>query len=304
MPVPNPFVDAKTGRIRFPDNGSLVRHVERWARCAGIGWPTATWISRPSAMVSTTIWHGRGSVHATAPSAPGCSRSPSRATASRSSLRRAWTTWWRSTARCTPASCGPAVRPRGAGAHRPAALGARRLRAVGDPDHHRFRGRRAPVLPPAPSGRGAAPRHRRRRDTRRGRQNLAAAVGGPGRGRLPAVHLRVHPCPGRCEDHPPGGGHQPGATHRRTTGRRGPARRHVAAAVPRHGAGDRDGPVGRRPLHHDHEPTAFVRRPRGGYGSSRSNPTTTARRSRRRRTSPSSTPPCVACRKTVTPNWI
>ncbi len=35
MPVPNPFVDAKTGRITFPDNGSLVRHVERWAKIRG-----------------------------------------------------------------------------------------------------------------------------------------------------------------------------------------------------------------------------------------------------------------------------
>ena len=35
MPVPNPFVDAKTGRITFPDNGNLVRHVERWAKMRG-----------------------------------------------------------------------------------------------------------------------------------------------------------------------------------------------------------------------------------------------------------------------------
>ncbi len=35
MPVPNPFIDRKTGRITFPDNGSLVRHVERWAKMRG-----------------------------------------------------------------------------------------------------------------------------------------------------------------------------------------------------------------------------------------------------------------------------
>ncbi len=35
MPVHNPFVDAKTGRITFPDNGNLVRHVERWAKMRG-----------------------------------------------------------------------------------------------------------------------------------------------------------------------------------------------------------------------------------------------------------------------------
>ena len=35
MRVPNPYVDSKTGRIRLPDNGSLVRHVERWAGLRG-----------------------------------------------------------------------------------------------------------------------------------------------------------------------------------------------------------------------------------------------------------------------------
>ena len=35
MRVPNPYVDAKTGRIKLPDNGSLVRHVERWAGLRG-----------------------------------------------------------------------------------------------------------------------------------------------------------------------------------------------------------------------------------------------------------------------------
>ena len=35
MPVPNPFIDRKTGRIKFPDHGSLVRHVERWAKLRG-----------------------------------------------------------------------------------------------------------------------------------------------------------------------------------------------------------------------------------------------------------------------------
>jgi fatty acid CoA ligase FadD32 len=31
----NPFIDRKTGRIKFPDDGSLVRHVERWAQSRG-----------------------------------------------------------------------------------------------------------------------------------------------------------------------------------------------------------------------------------------------------------------------------
>src|ERR1700761_863947 len=35
MPVPSPFIDQKTGRITFPENSSLVRHVERWAKLRG-----------------------------------------------------------------------------------------------------------------------------------------------------------------------------------------------------------------------------------------------------------------------------
>ena len=35
MRLINPFIDPKTGRIKFPDNGSLVRHVERWATSRG-----------------------------------------------------------------------------------------------------------------------------------------------------------------------------------------------------------------------------------------------------------------------------
>src|ERR1700739_1984304 len=31
----NPFIDRKTGRIKFPDDGSLVRHVQRWAQSRG-----------------------------------------------------------------------------------------------------------------------------------------------------------------------------------------------------------------------------------------------------------------------------
>jgi len=30
----NPFID-KSGQIKFPDNGSLVRHIERWAKVRG-----------------------------------------------------------------------------------------------------------------------------------------------------------------------------------------------------------------------------------------------------------------------------
>jgi fatty acid CoA ligase FadD32 len=35
MPVPNPYVDRKTGRIKLPEHGSLVRHVEQWAKMRG-----------------------------------------------------------------------------------------------------------------------------------------------------------------------------------------------------------------------------------------------------------------------------
>ena len=33
MPFHNPFI--KDGLIKFPDNGNLVRHVERWAKVRG-----------------------------------------------------------------------------------------------------------------------------------------------------------------------------------------------------------------------------------------------------------------------------
>ena len=35
MGIPNPFIDRKTGRIKFPDSISGVRHVERWAQSRG-----------------------------------------------------------------------------------------------------------------------------------------------------------------------------------------------------------------------------------------------------------------------------
>jgi fatty acid CoA ligase FadD32 len=35
MGIVNPFIDRKTGRIKFPDTGSLIRHVERWAQARG-----------------------------------------------------------------------------------------------------------------------------------------------------------------------------------------------------------------------------------------------------------------------------
>ena len=34
MAYHNPFID-KNGRIRFPDNTDLVRHVEKWAKVRG-----------------------------------------------------------------------------------------------------------------------------------------------------------------------------------------------------------------------------------------------------------------------------
>ena len=33
MPFHNPFI--KNGRITFPDNGNLVKHIERWAKVRG-----------------------------------------------------------------------------------------------------------------------------------------------------------------------------------------------------------------------------------------------------------------------------
>ena len=47
MAFHNPFL--KDGLLRFPDNGSVVRHVEKWAKVRGTSLRTDLWTSPPSA---------------------------------------------------------------------------------------------------------------------------------------------------------------------------------------------------------------------------------------------------------------
>ena len=68
----NPFL--KDGLLVFPDNGSVVRHVENGPRCVATSSPTDSSTSRPSAMALTDLNWAQSSASATAPSAPACSR--------------------------------------------------------------------------------------------------------------------------------------------------------------------------------------------------------------------------------------
>ena len=111
MAYHNPFI--VNGRIKFPDNTNLVKHVEKWAKVRGdqLAYRFLDFSTERDGVASDIS--GPSSAPATARSAPGCSRSPSRATASPSCARRTWTTSSRSSAPCTPAGsrCRCSIRP-------------------------------------------------------------------------------------------------------------------------------------------------------------------------------------------------
>ena len=69
----NPFI--KDGQIRFPDNGSLVRHVERWTKVRGdkLAYRFLDFSTERDG-VATGSATGPTSAGATVPSAPACSR--------------------------------------------------------------------------------------------------------------------------------------------------------------------------------------------------------------------------------------
>ena len=98
----NPFL--KDGLIKFPDNGNFVKHVEKWAKVRGdkLAYRFLDFSVERDGVVRELNWADFG--HATAPSAPACSRSPSPVTAWRSSARRTSITWSRCSAPCTPAA--------------------------------------------------------------------------------------------------------------------------------------------------------------------------------------------------------
>ena len=173
MAFHNPFI--KDGQIRFPDNGSLVRHVET----VGEGARRQARLPVPR-LLHRTRRRARGSD--TGPT----SASRNRAVGAR--LQQVTEPGDRVAILCPQnleylvAFFGtlysgriavPLFDPGRARPRRPAARGARRLPPVGDPDHHRLRRGRAQVLP-QPARQGAAPRHRRRRGARRGRRHLGA----------------------------------------------------------------------------------------------------------------------------------
>ena len=187
-------------------------------RCAATSWRTGSWTSPPSATVSPATSPGRSSAPATAPSGARLQQvtEPGDRVAILCPQGLDYVVAFFG-AHVRRPHRGAAVRPGRAGPRRPAARGARRLHPVGDPDHQRLRRGRAQVLP-QPPGQRAAARHRRRRDARRGRRHLGAARDRPGRHRLPAVHLRLHPHPDRRGDHPPEPAHQRGADAGRARG--------------------------------------------------------------------------------------
>ena len=212
MPFHNPFI--KDGRITFPDNGNLVRHIERWAKVRGEQGrlPVPGFLRRARRRRARSEL-GHFSVR-------------NRAVAAR--LQQVTQPGDRVAILC-PQSLEylvaffgtlyagriavPAVRPVRTGPRRPVARRPGRLLSDRDPDHHRIRRRRPQVLP-QPAGQGTAPRHRRRRRPGRGRRDLGACRGRPRHHRLPAVHLGIHPDPDRCGDHPPQPGHQRRPDHR------------------------------------------------------------------------------------------
>ncbi len=107
----NPFL--KDGLIKFPDNGSVVKHVEKWAKVRGdkLAYRFLDFSAERDGVERELNWADFGT--ATGPLAPACSRSPSRVTGWRSSARRTSNTWSRCSAPCTPAAsrCRCSTRP-------------------------------------------------------------------------------------------------------------------------------------------------------------------------------------------------
>ncbi len=168
----NPFI--KDGLIRFPDNGSLVRHVERWAKVRGdkVAYRFLDFSTeRDGVARDLTLGRLRRTQQGgrRPPAAGDRARRPCRDPVPaepgvpRRLLRHALLRPHR----------GAAVRPERARPRRPAARRPRRLPPVGHPDHHRGGRGRAQVLPQQ-AGQGASARHRRRRGARRGRRHLGA----------------------------------------------------------------------------------------------------------------------------------
>lgn len=90
MAYHNPFI--ANGKIKFPENTNLVKHVEKWARVRGdkLAYRFLDFSTERDGVACDISWSEFSARNRAV--APGCSRSPSPATASRCCARRTWTT--------------------------------------------------------------------------------------------------------------------------------------------------------------------------------------------------------------------
>ena len=164
MPFHNPFI--KNGRITFPDNGNVVRHVERWAKVRGdkLAYRFLDFSVERDGVDRDLNWADFSARNRAVGARLQQVTQPGDRVAILCPQNLDYLVAFFGTLYAGRIAV-PAVRPVRAGPRRPAARRARRLRPVGDPDHHRLR-RRCPQVLPQPSGQGTAPRHRRRRRSR------------------------------------------------------------------------------------------------------------------------------------------
>ena len=247
----NPFL--KDGLIRFPDNGNLVRHVEKWAKVRGdnLAYQFIDFSTERDGVARNLSWADFSARNKAVGARLQQVTQPGDRVAILCPQNLDYLVGFFGVAVRRPHRR-TAVRPVRARTRRPPARRPRRLPTHRDPHHHRLRRGRPQVLP-HPASEGTPPRHRRGRGARRGRCHLGAGGRHARHHRVPAVHVRLDPHPDRRADHPPqpGDQHRPG--HRGHRWRRGRPRRHLAAVLPRHGSHHGDDLAGRRPLHHVHD---------------------------------------------------
>ena len=214
MAFHNPFL--KDGLLRFPDNGSVVRHVEKWAKVRGdkLAYRFVDFSTERDGVARELNWADFSVRNRAIAARLQQVTEPGDRVAILCPQNLEYMVAFFGTLYSGPHR-GAAVRPGGTRPRRPAARRARRLPAVGDPDHHRVRGRCPEVLP-QPARQGASPRHRRRRGARRGRRHLGTRRHQHRDHRLPAVHLGFDAHPDGRADHPPQPGHQRRSDHRGT----------------------------------------------------------------------------------------
>ena len=208
----NPFI--KDGLIRFPDNGSLVRHVERWAKVRGdkLAYRFLDFSTERDGVARDLNWADFGARNRAVGARLQQVTEPGDRVAILCPQNLEYLVAFFGTLYSGRIAV-PLFDP-----SEPGHVG--RLHAVIDDCHPSailttteaaegvrkfFRSRPAKERPAC---------HRRRRRTRRGRRHLGAGRRRPRHDRLSAVHLRLDPNPDRRADHPPEPGHQRGAGDR------------------------------------------------------------------------------------------